>query len=303
MKALHTLINLLRGALIGAVEIIPGVSGGTLALIMGVYEDLIRGASHLLKGLMNLPLAPLRAGGVGHSLRHFRAVPWLTVLPILTGAALALFTVSTPLANLIGSYPQAARAVFFGLIAASTAVPLRMSGSRGGVGDVLLVLIAAAAGFGLTSLPVGEIGEPAVWQIMLSAAFAVSALILPGVSGAFLLVAIGMYEPTLTALSDRNWGYLAVFIAGAVIGLALFVQFLQWLLQHQRRPALLIMSGLMIGSLRTLWPWQTAEGALLPVGGDVGLMLALAGAAAAIVVLLLLLEQRSLASQGAVARR
>lgn len=303
MKALQTLSNLLRGALIGAVEIIPGVSGGTLALILGVYEDLIRGASHLLKGLINLPLAPLRAGGVGHSLRHFRAVPWLTVVPILLGAAIALFTVSSPLAGLIESYPQAARAVFFGLIAASVAVPLRMSGTSGSVRDMTVLLVAAAAGFGLTSLPVGEVTEPASWQIMLSAAFAVCALVLPGVSGAFLLVAVGMYEPTLTALSDRNWSYLAVFIAGAVIGLALFVQLLQWLLQHKRRPALLVMAGLMIGSLRTLWPWQAPDGSLLPAAGDVGVMLALAAAAALVVVLLLVLENRSLAARGAVPGR
>ncbi len=292
MKALTIFLNLLRGALIGTVEIIPGVSGGTVALIVGVYEDLIRGASHILKGLVALVIAPFRSGGVGRASRHFQHVPWVTVMPILLGAATALFTVSAPLAQLIEGYPLATRAVFFGLIAASVAVPLRMAGPPWRSADIATVIIACLIGFGLTSLPVAAVNEPASWLILISAAFAVCALVLPGVSGAFLLVAIGMYQPTLTALVERDWGYLAIFIAGAVIGLALFVQLLQWLLENVRRPTLLIMGGLMIGSLRALWPWQTDSNGLLPPDQDVWLLFGLALAAAAVVVGMLLLENR-----------
>lgn len=294
MKIITVILNLLRGALIGVVEIIPGVSGGTVALIVGVYEDLIRGASHILKGTVATLLAPFRSGGVGRALRHFREVPWLAIIPLVLGAAVALFTFSTPLAKLIEAYPVATRAVFFGLIAASVSVPLRMAGAPWRLREGATILIAAAIGFGLTSLPVTTVTEPASWMILISAAFAVCALVLPGVSGAFLLVAIGMYEPTLNALAERDWAYLAVFIAGAIIGLALFVQLLQWLLEHLRRPTLLVMGGLMLGSLRALWPWQADGNVPQPVGDDAWLMLGLALAAAAVVVLMILLEQRSL---------
>lgn len=299
MKLLGFILNFIRGALIGAVEIIPGVSGGTVALVVGVYEDLIRGASHILKGLIGILLAPFRSGGLGRGLRHLQQVRWSVMVPLLVGALIALLTVSSPLAALIEDYPAATGAVFFGLIAASAAVPLRMAAGPWRLRDIVTVIVAAAVGFGLTSLPGGTITEPSTWLIMISAAFAVCALVLPGVSGAFLLVTIGMYEPTLNALVARDLGYLAVFIAGAVIGLALFVQLLQWLLDHLRRPTMLVMAGLMIGSLRALWPWQSADGDLLPVGADAGLLLALALGAAAVVVGLLLLEQRSVRAAAA----
>src|SRR5690625_3868250 len=104
MKIITVILNLLRGALIGVVEIIPGVSGGTVALIVGVYEDLIRGASHILKGTVATLLAPFRSGGVGRALRHLREVPWASVVPLLLGAVLALFTLSTPLAQRIDNF-------------------------------------------------------------------------------------------------------------------------------------------------------------------------------------------------------
>ncbi len=299
MNVLQLFLNLIRGALIGVVEIIPGVSGGTVALIVGVYEDLIRGASHFLRGLAGMVLAPFRSGGVARAQRHFNHVPWAVLVPIIIGAAIALLTVASPLARIIENHPAATSAVFFGLIAASVAVPLRMAGAPWRIRDIITVLVAAAIGFGLTSLPGGVVSEPSTWLIMVSAAFAVCALVLPGVSGAFLLVTIGMYEPTLNALVERDLGYLAVFIAGAVIGLALFVQLLQWLLDHLRRPTMMVMAGLMIGSLRALWPWQTADGALLPVGADAGLMLGLTIAAAAVVVGLLVLEDRSVQAAAA----
>jgi len=299
LNVLATILNLVRGALIGVVEIIPGVSGGTIALIVGVYEDLIRGASHILKGLVALLLAPFRSGGVGRALRHLREVPWTSVVPLLLGAAVALFTVSTPLSQLIGDFPLATRAVFFGLIAASVVVPLRMVGGPWRLRELLLLAAAGLSGFLLTGLPAATVTDPAGWLVLVSAAFAICALVLPGVSGAFMLVTIGMYEPTLAALVDRDWAYLATFIAGAVIGLGLFVQLLQWLLEHLRRPTLLVMGGLMIGSLRALWPWQTADNQLLPPGEDAWLLLALALAGAAAVIVLLVLEQRSLARRAA----
>lgn len=291
------LINLVRGFLIGAVEIIPGVSGGTVALIIGVYEDLIKGASHLLKGMVAGVLGVARREARPRARQHFAQVRWAVVAPVLIGAAVALFTVSTAVNDLIKDYPVEAKALFFGLIAASVVVPLRMAGGPLRARDIGLIALAIVVGVGLTSLPVNEVAQPPSWLVMVSAAFAVCALVLPGVSGAFLLVAVGMYDPTLNALVRRDWAYLAVFVAGAVIGLALFVQLLQWLLEHRRRPTLMVMTGLMVGSLRALWPWQGEGRALLPAGENALLVLGLALAGAAVVTALIALERRLVAGR------
>jgi putative membrane protein len=126
-----------------------------------------------------------------------------------------------------------------------------------------LLLVSAIAAFALTSIPKAADATPGFLLILLSAAIAVCALVLPGVSGSYLLLALGMYAPTLAAVNNRDFGYLGTFVLGAVLGLALFVSALQWLLENRRRWTLVVMTGLMIGSLRALWPWQSESGSLL----------------------------------------
>ena len=122
---------------------------------------------------------------------------------------------------------------------------------------------------------------------------AVCALVLPGVSGSFLLLAMGLYAPTLAAVNDRDLVYLGVFALGAVLGLGSFVPLLQWLLERRRRVTLAVMTGLMLGSLRALWPWQTEDGGVLaPVAEQLPLVIALVIAGAALVVALLVAESR-----------
>jgi putative membrane protein len=132
-----------------------------------------------------------------------------------------------------------------------------------------LAVLGAAASFLFTGLPVLAGGSDSLWWVAPAAAVAVCALVLPGVSGSFLLVTLGMYEPTLAAVNDRDFGYLGVFVLGAIVGLAAFVGVLQWLLEHRRVLTLVVMTGLMAGSLRALWPWQGEERELLamPEGG------------------------------------
>ena len=115
---------------------------------------------------------------------------------------------------------------------------------------------------------------------------------LPGVSGSFLLLSFGLYEPTITAVNERNLAYLAVFALGAIFGLAIFVYVLRWLLDHHTRITMAIIVGLMIGSLRALWPWQDDDRGLLPPSSDIVSVLLLAVAGAAIVGVLLWIERR-----------
>ena len=127
---------------------------------------------------------------------------------------------------------------------------------------------------------------------MVSAAFAVCALVLPGISGSYLLLALGMYAPTLAAVNDRDFGYLGTFVLGAILGLASFVSLLQWLLKHKLKMTMVVMTGLMVGSLRALWPWQSDSGGLLAPESGFGLELMMFGVGSAIVFTLVVLERR-----------
>jgi len=247
---MRVVLDVLRGALIGAAEIVPGVSGGTVALIVRVYHSIIRSASGVVRGLVGIVIPSLRRT------KPWSEVEWSRIIPILVGMFVAIFVAAAVLEPLLGAYPVQARAVFAGLIAMSLVVPIGMVGSRWGAKDFLVAATAAAVSFILVGLPTLTVNDPSFLLIAPAAAIAVCALVLPGVSGSFLLLALGMYEPTLSAVNDRDLAYLGVFIGGAIIGLGSFVVVLQWLMTHRRRITLVVMTGLMAGSLRALWPWQ-----------------------------------------------
>jgi putative membrane protein len=283
---LRTLIDLVRGALIGLAEVVPGVSGGTIALIVGIYETLIGSAASAVRAV----LALLR-GRMDEARAHLGDVRWRVVVPAGIGMAVAVVVGAAVLEPLLEQYPVQTRAVFFGLVVVGISVPARMVG-RWDVRALLLAALAAAAAFVLTGLPPGTIADPSTWQIVVSAALAVCALTLPGVSGSFLLLSIGMYEPTIAAVNDRDLGYLLAFAAGAAVGLASFVMLLQWLLSTRPRVTLVVLTGLMAGSLRALWPWQDEDRGLLAPDNDLLLAILLGLAGAAVVVGLLWVERR-----------
>ncbi|GAB3616715.1 DUF368 domain-containing protein [Okibacterium endophyticum] len=290
MRLLTMLMDLVRGALIGIAEIIPGVSGGTIALIVGVYEDIIGSAGELVRGVVRAVADPLRGRGLTRARAHFREVRWGIVLPVAIGMLIAIVVASAVLAPLIEEHPVETRALFAGLIIASLIVPIRMVGRRWKAHEVVGAAIAAVAAFLLTSLPSADPVDPPLWLVMIAAAVAVCALVLPGVSGSFLLLTVGMYAPTLAAVNDRDLVYLGVFIIGAVLGLSLFVSGLQWLLEHRHGITLAAMTGLMIGALRALWPWQSDDNELLAPQGDVGLALAMFAVGIIVVALLIVIE-------------
>lgn len=285
-------LDVVRGLIIGSVEVVPGVSGGTLALVLGVYDTLIGSMSSFVRGAVALVTDLPRGRGAHRGVLLFRAVRWGVVLPILVGMAIAVVAGAAIIAPLIESNPVETRAVFTGLIAASLFVPIRMIGRAWRWHHVLLAALTAIAAFFLTGLPAGTQSDPQLPFVALAAALAICALVLPGVSGSFILLAIGLYEPTLAAVNDRDFLYLATFAVGAIIGLGLFVNVLRWLLERHRSVTLAVMTGLMLGSLRALWPWQDEEGSLMAPSGDVGFAVLLILMAAAVVFALLAVEYR-----------
>ncbi len=282
----RTTLDVLRGALIGTAEVVPGISGGTVALVVGVYDRLINAAASLLSAAGRL---------LRHGPRHARVrdIEWSVLLAVLSGMAVAVVVAARLLTPLLESFPAGSRAVFTGMVLASLVVPLQMMGGLRRWRDAVLLVAAAALAAVLSGLPPGTISEPPLPLVALAASVAVCALVLPGVSGSFLLLTVGLYAPTLAAVNEGDVAYLAVFALGAVAGLALFVELLRWLLAYRRKATLAVMTGLMLGSLRALWPWQQPDRTLLAPTGDVlgAVLLALAGAV--LVAGLLALEHRT----------
>jgi putative membrane protein len=279
----------LRGVLIGIAEVIPGVSGGTLALITGIYSRLLNNIDLLFKSLRNITNPKIMA-------RNLIALEWKFLIPVFIGMAIALITTASFMEGLLESNPIELRAVFAGLVAAGIYIPYKMSvkvnGDNWGLRDYLLALIGALAAFFLTGLPQGEVSNPGPILIFFSAAIAICALVLPGISGSFLLLTIGMYSATIGALNDRDLQYLLIFALGALLGLASFVSLLKFLLSQRARPTLVLLAGLMLGSLRALWPWQGEDRELVsPYSSELtALLLFLAGAL--IVAFLVKVEER-----------
>jgi putative membrane protein len=281
-----------RGGLVGAAESVPGISGGTIALVVGLYDDLIDAAGQLLHALRELVTGVVRRRGVAPALRALRAVDWALLVPVLVGMVVVLLLSLRLIAPLLESHPVPVRAVFFGMIVVSVAVPLRLMPARFRPLDGLLLAVAAVAGFLLTSLPPGQVDDPSLWLVALGAAVAINALVLPGVSGSFVLLAMGLYVPVQEAVSERDLAFVGAFALGAVVGLGSFVKLLQWLLHHRRQVTMAVLAGLMVGSLRALWPWQEDDGALLAPTGSVAGPVLLAVAGAAVVVVAMLWEAR-----------
>ncbi|WP_460498150.1 DUF368 domain-containing protein [Glycomyces tarimensis] len=271
----------IRGGMVGAAESVPGISGGTIALVVGLYDDLIDSAGQLLHALRTTVSGIARRQGVGEGLRSLKEVNWALLVPVLIGMATVLLLSLATIAPLYESHPVPMRALFFGMILVSIAVPLRMMPDRFRVLDAVLLAVAAVAAFFLTGLPPAELDRPSLWLVFFGAAIAINALVLPGVSGSFVLLAMGLYVPVQHAVEDRDLAFVGVFALGAMVGLGSFVKLLQWLLHRRRQATMAVLAGLMVGSLRSLWPWQTEENALQAPSGQVvgAILLVLVGAA------------------------
>lgn len=270
--------------LIGSVETVPGTSGGTMALIVGVYDTAILSAGHLFSSARLALVDVPRGRGWARAGTEFRRIAWAMIIPLVIGMFAALVVMSNLMAGLVHDYPVRTKAVFFGLVLASLWVPYSLAAAvDDGVAtrtgwrwrDLVIALGGAALGFVVVSLPPGHV-EPTPVVIVVAAALAVSALVLPGLSGSFLLLTLGLYEPTLGAVNDRDFGYIGLFAIGAVIGLGSIVKVLQWLLDHHRRVTLVLLTGVMAGGLRALWPWQAHDRTLLAPGAHTSAAVGLA---------------------------
>ncbi len=249
-------LSIARGFAMGAADIVPGVSGGTIALIFGIYERLIASIRAGSSALGHL----IRADLVGTK-RWLGEVEWAFVLALGGGIVLAIASLARLLETLLREQAVLMAAMFLGLVAGSILITWSLLRHKTmnralilvGVGFAVFVLLGLRGG--TTEDSVSQITDPTLWAFFGAGAIAICAMILPGISGSFLLVIMGMYGPVLGAVTDRDFVSLGVFTVGAIIGLALFSQLLHKALTMYHDAVLAALIGLMAGSLRVLWPW------------------------------------------------
>ncbi len=247
MSLIRHLHIMLVGFLMGAADLVPGVSGGTIAFICGIYDRLIN-------GIKAFDLKALRLVLRFEWSTLSRKLPLLFFLCLGSGLLAAVFSLSGLLSRLFISHPIELWSFFFGLVLASI-VLLAHDTWRWRPIDWLAFLGAGLITFWLVGLPVMQT-PPGLPYMFLAGAIAICAMILPGISGSYLLVIMGKYHQVLEAVSNRDFLTLAVFIAGIATGILSFVRIVSWLLHHYRRVTLITLTGIMAGALRTVWPWK-----------------------------------------------
>jgi putative membrane protein len=242
-------LNFLRGFLMGSADVVPGVSGGTIAVLVGIYERLVHAISMASKALGNLLRLRFREAG-----QRLREIDWALIIPLLVGIGVAIFTLASVISTLLEDYPEAMAGLFTGLVAASAWVAWRMLKQPSGA-SVVIALVVAVGFFLVLGLKGGAVADPSWLVIFGAGAIAICAMILPGISGSFLLLMLGMYDFIISAVDERDFPVLGVFALGCVVGIALFSQVLDWALGNYHDIVVAAMVGLLVGSLRVLWPW------------------------------------------------
>ena len=246
-----------RGFAMGAADIVPGVSGGTVALVLGIYDRLIANISTGARGLKQL-----FTGQIDEFRKTLTDIEWVWLVSLLVGILAAIAALASVIERLLHDEPVRMASFFLGLIIGSVWVAVRLI-DRPDAATAIVMLGVGTAMFLLLGLRTDtEVADDALevvtkssWTFFLAGAIAICAMILPGISGSFILVMLGMYTEVLGAVTDRDFIPLIAFMVGAVVGLALFSTLLRWLLERYHRWVMAVMVGLMLGSTRVLWAW------------------------------------------------
>ena len=253
----------LKGCAMGMADVVPGVSGGTIAFISGIYEELLDSIRSVNATALKL-LLKLRLG------EFWRHINGSFLLPVLLGIAIAIFSLARLMTYLLTYHPIAIWSFFFGLIIASALLVARQIG-RWDWRSLLAFVAGAAAAWWITVATPAETPND-WWFVMLSGAIAICAMILPGISGAFILLLLGKYQYILQAVSEFRLGVLLLFAVGAVAGIISFSHLLSWLLRKHHDLTISLLMGFMVGSLNKVWPWKEvvetytdAQGAVHPL--------------------------------------
>ena len=237
-----------KGFCMGAADVVPGVSGGTMALVLGIYEELLR-------SIKAIDWQFFRWLAAFQFKRALGAIPLSFLLSVFGGILVAVFTLAKALSWLLTHYPIGIWSFFFGLILSSALLVARRIDSWP-LGALIGLPFSAVAAYVLVGIVPLTTPDSRLF-VFLCGAIAICAMVLPGISGSFILVLLGKYQAILDAVHRLDLATLIVFSAGAATGLMLFVRLLNWLLDRYHTLTLACLTGLMIGSLRKIWPWKT----------------------------------------------
>jgi putative membrane protein len=240
----------LRGMAMGAADVVPGVSGGTIAFITGIYEELITSLSRI-----NLvALKKLKSDGLTAAWSYVNGNFFVA---LFGGILLSVFSLAKLVTYLLDHHPILLWSFFFGLVLASTVLILRSMDRIGGREFFAFIVGTAIAAF--ISLASATASGDSLSYVFLSGAIAICAMILPGISGAFILVLLGSYQPVLLAVKSLDIKVIAVFMLGCVVGLLSFSKLLNYLFKHYKQLVLGLLSGFLMGSLVKIWPWKNND--------------------------------------------
>ena len=248
----------IKGACMGAADVIPGVSGGTIAFIMGIYDEFVGSIARIDATAVKM----LFSGRLRDFWKHINGG---FLLSIAIGIGVSVVSLAGLMDTLLDNYPIQTWAFFFGLIVASSIFILRgISDWR--IRDLGFLAMGLLLGVVVCTLSPTQTPDD-LWFIFLSGALAICAMILPGISGSFILLILGKYQYIMGVITNvvsgvdmgRNLLILGVFMVGAVVGILGFSKFLHWLLARWHRTTLIVLAGFIIGSLVKVWPWSNPE--------------------------------------------
>lgn len=242
-----TVLVYLKGMSMGAADIVPGVSGGSIALITGIYGKLLDSINAIDQTALRL----LFRFQIKSLWKHINGA---FLAPLLFGILTSIFAFSKLISFLIENHAIPVWSFFGGLIIISAIIILRDI-KRWSLGVFVAILIGIVGAYLFTSIPLVSSPE-GHWFTFVAGAIAICAMILPGVSGSFLLLMLGQYEKILTAVTERNITVIALFAAGCATGLLAFSRVISWLLKKHHAVTIGLLSGFMLGSLNKLWPWK-----------------------------------------------
>ncbi|MGB0361316.1 MAG: DUF368 domain-containing protein [Endozoicomonas sp.] len=236
-----------KGMAMGAADVVPGVSGGTIAFITGIYDRLLNALKNVSPSLLGM----LRSDGIG---AVWKQIDGTFLLCIFGGVLTSILSFAHVITYLLVSYPEMLCAFFFGLILISGFYMVQQVSQWSTVTVVALVTgIILAYGLGVLS-PASL--EPDSVTLFFAGAIAICAMILPGISGSFILLLMGLYSPVIEAMKGLDLGVLVIFGLGCISGLLSFSHVLSWLLKKHRDMVIALLTGLMLGALGKVWPWK-----------------------------------------------
>lgn len=247
-----------KGACMGAADVIPGVSGGTIAFIMGIYDEFVGSLASINSEAIRMLLK-------GQFKAFWKHINGSFLLSLVIGIGISVVSLAGLMQMLLSDFPIQTWAFFFGLIVASSIFILRgISGWA--LREVLLLVLGIILGIVICTLSPTQTPD-GLWFIFLSGALAICAMILPGISGSFILLILGKYQYIMGCISDlvsgvnfaQNFLILCIFGIGAIVGILGFSKFLHWLLARWQKETMIVLAGFIIGSLVKVWPWNNME--------------------------------------------